>query len=61
MDNTTYHGAAALLALLPILPLAMHLRRRTSGWLPRDVMVAGAGSLALLTVGAGIAFGIGAF
>ena len=59
--DTTYDGAAVLLALLPILPLAMVLRRRGKGLLPRDLMVAGAGSLALLTVGAGIAFGIGAF
>ena len=61
MSNVSNGGAAVLAALLPILPLAMVLRRRGSGWLPRDVMVAGAGSLALLLIGAGIALGTGAF
>lgn len=56
MGNVSHHGAAVLAALLPILPLAMVLRRRGGG---RDVMLAGAASLALLVIGAGVALGSG--
>ena len=61
MSNASYNGAIVLVALLPILPLAMYLRRRSGGKRPRALLVAGAASLALLVVGAGLAIGSGAF
>lgn len=53
MNATTYGGAAVLIALLPILPLAMYLRRRTGAKHGRTALVLAAASLALL--GAGVA------
>jgi hypothetical protein len=53
MNATTYGGAAVLIALLPILPLAMYLRRRGGTKRGRMFPALVAASLALL--GAGVA------
>ena len=53
MNATTYGGAAVLIALLPILPLAMYLRRRAAPGHRRVSLALAAASLALL--GAGVA------
>lgn len=54
----TYHGAAVLIALLPILPLAMYLRRRRNAD-PRKFQAAAAVSLVLLICGIGAAVATG--
>ena len=46
----SFHGSALLIALLPILPLAMYLRRRR-GADPRKFQAAAAVSLVLLICG----------
>lgn len=61
MSNASYNGAIVLIALLPILPLAMYLRRRNGAKRPRGTLVAGAASLVLLVVGTGFAIGSGVF
>ena len=53
MNVQTYSGAAVLIALLPILPLAMYLRRRAGTKHRRVSLALAATSLALL--GAGVA------
>lgn len=53
MNATTYGGAAVLIALLPILPLAMYLRHRAGAKQRRASLALAAASLALL--GAGVA------
>ena len=56
---TSFHGAAVLIALLPILPLAMYLRRR-QGAAPQRIRAAAAASLVLLIcgIGAAVAHGV---
>lgn len=55
---TTYHGAIVLVALLPLLPLALYLRRRRKAS-PRAMQSAAAVSLVLLICGIGAAVGSG--
>lgn len=55
MDTTHYSGIAVLIALLPILPLAMYLRRRGQRKWRRGLVAAGISSLALLVTGTAIA------
>ena len=52
-----FNGAAVLVALLPILPLAMYLRRRNAR--PRRFQAVAAASLVLLICGIGAAVGHG--
>ena len=54
----SFHGAAVLIALLPILPLAMYLRRRRKVS-PRGFQAAAAVSLVLLICGIGAAVATG--
>ena len=53
-----FHGSAVLIALLPILPLAMYLRRRRNAR-PRGFPAAAAVSLVLLICGIGAAVATG--
>jgi hypothetical protein len=53
-----FHGAAVLIALLPILPLAMYLRRRRKVS-SRGLQSAMAASLVLLICGIGAAVATG--
>lgn len=55
----SFHGSAVLIGLLPILPLAMYLRRRHSAR-PRGFQGAAAVSLVLLACGIGAAVATGA-
>ena len=52
----SFHGAAIPIALLPLLPLAMVLRRRRDAN-PRNFQAAAAVSLVLLICGAAVAAG----
>ena len=54
----SFHGAAVLIALLPILPLAMYLRRRRNAN-PRNFQAAVAVSLVLLICGISAAVATG--
>jgi len=56
--NAAFHGSAVLIALLPILPLAMYLRRRRTAN-PRNFQAAAAVSLVLLVCGIGVAVATG--
>ncbi|GAB3358029.1 hypothetical protein [Lysobacter tyrosinilyticus] len=53
-----FHGSAVLIALLPILPIAMYLRRRRNAR-PRGFQAAAAVSLVLLICGIGTAVATG--
>ncbi len=58
MDTQTYSsGAAVLIALLPILPLMLYLRRRSSPQKPplRNPVFLALGSISLLLLGVGVA------
>ena len=59
MNASTYGGAAVLIALLPILPLSMYLRRRGNAKPRRMPLALVAASLALLGVGVATAAGQG--
>ena len=48
--NTAFNGSAVLIALLPILPLAMYLRRRRNAR-PRGFQAAAGVSLVMLICG----------
>ena len=61
MNATTYNGAAVLIALLPILPLAMYLRRRAGAKHRRVSLALAAASLALLGAGVAMAASHGLF
>jgi hypothetical protein len=61
MDTTHDGGIAVLIALLPILPLAMYLRRRGKREWRRGLVAAGVSSFALLVTGIAIATTHGAF
>ena len=52
--NIAFNGSAVLIALLPILPLAMYLRRRHSAR-PRGFQAAAGVSLVMLICGIGAA------
>ena len=54
----SFHGSVVLIALLPILPLAIYLRRRRTAH-PRGFQAAAAVSLVLLVCGIGVAVATG--
>ena len=61
MNTTTYGGAVVLIALLPILPLAIYLRRRAGAKHRRVYLALAAASLALLGAGVAVAASQGLF